>query len=141
MMADSASGFREMIVWQKAQDLAVQVTRLVRELRRDRAADVIGMQLLRATASVSANIAEGYGRFSDGAFRNHLSIARGSLFEAESWIDLLCRSGYVQQETQASLVSQCHEIGRLLTARMKGLEKARPSMIRDEQAIYEATDD
>ena len=45
--------------------------------------------MMRSAGSVPANIAEGYGRYSQAAYRSHLSIARGSLFETQSWIDLL----------------------------------------------------
>jgi four helix bundle protein len=64
---------------------------------------MMGTQLVRAAGSVPANIAEGYGRYSQGAYRNHLSIARGSLFESESWIDLLFQAGHLSAEVNASL--------------------------------------
>jgi four helix bundle protein len=125
-----------MVVWQKAQDLAVQVTHLIRSLpSRDRAVEALSLQLLRAAGSVSANIAEGYGRYSNGAYRNHLSIARGSLFEVESWLDLLTKSGYVSPDAIATLLDQCHEVGRLLTSQMKGLSPER--RVKEEASIYE----
>jgi four helix bundle protein len=137
-MREDIKGFRSVVVWQKAQELVVQVVQLLRSLPRDRAAETVANQLLRATASVSANIAEGYGRYSNGAYRNHLSIARGSLFEAESWIDLLSRSGYLEPDETSSLLEQCHEVGRLLTAQMRGLTSSvRETRIREEGPNYE----
>jgi four helix bundle protein len=130
-------GFRALTVWQKAQDLAAEIATLVRDLPRDRAADTIGIQLLRSACSIAANIAEGYGRYSEGAYRNHLSIARGSLFETESWIDLLARADYVDKEQLATLLSQCQEIGRLLTTQMRSMGPANGRVIRDEEASYD----
>jgi four helix bundle protein len=115
------TGFRALSAWQKAQSYAAEAVMLVRDLPGDRASETMGLQLLRAAGSVSANIAEGFGRFSPGAYRNHLSIARGSLFEAESWIDLLCRTGFVSPDKAQPILNECHEVGRLLTSMMRSL--------------------
>jgi len=136
MTSAGYASFRSLLTWQKAQELALESVKLVRELPRDRSADALGNQLLRSAASVAANIAEGYGRYSPGSYRNHLSIARGSLFEAESWIDLLFRSGYLSPEQTAGLTGQCHEIGRLLTSAMNSIPD-RTQRIREDGANYE----
>ena len=127
--SSSVRGFWNLAVWQKPQDMAVSVVHLVSRLPRNRASDAIGIQLIRAAGSVSANVAEGYGRYSEAAYRNHLSIARGSLFETESWIDLLRRSGSLADESATSLVADCEEVARLLTSSMKPLRPARASAV------------
>ena len=88
-------------------------------LPRNRSADVLGSQLLRSGTSIAANIAEGYGRYSQAAYRSHLSIARGSAFETETWIDLLQQAGLVSEETGLALIADCIELQKLLTLRMK----------------------
>jgi len=128
------TGFRALAAWQKAQNFAAQTVILVRDIPGDRASETMGLQLLRASASVSANIAEGFGRFSAGAYRNHLSIARGSPFEAESWIDLLHKTGYVDIDKAATLINECHEIGKLLTSMMRSLPAG--NAIREEGPEY-----
>ena len=124
------SDFREMAIWQESQAFAEMAGRLVLGLRRDRAADPIGSQLIRAAGSVAANIAEGYGRFSQAAYRNHLSIARGSAFECESWLDLLMRLGYLSKEDCDDLMSKCVAVQKMLTVRMKSLHTARQTYAR-----------
>ena len=126
-----------MVVWQKAQSLAEEALSLVSALPQDRATAVIGRQLLRAATSIAANIAEGYGRFSQASYRNHLSIARGSAFEVESWLDLLQRRGYIAPETAASLMASCTEVQRLLTLRMKSLGENKTYAVREEGAEYD----
>jgi four helix bundle protein len=132
---ETQTGFRGLIVWQKPQDFAVESLRLIRELHLDRPGEAIGLQFVRAATSVAANIAEGFGRYSDGAYRNHLSVARGSLFEAESWLDLMVKSGYLSSESASPLLQQSYEIARILSSMMKSLGTRR-SAIREDGADY-----
>jgi len=138
-MSDEGSMFRGQMLWQKAQAFAVALVALVRDLPNDRAADSIGRQLFRAGSSIGANIAEGYGRYSPGAYRNHLSIARGSAFEAEGWLDLLVQSGYTSRELGELLIAQCTELQKLLSYRMKVLEQRKPRAPKDEEGTYGTT--
>src|SRR3954447_17402508 len=119
--ATNAGSFRTQLHWQKAQAFASEVTALVVRLPRNRATDAISNQLMRSAGSIAANVAEGYGRFSQAAYRSHLSIARGSTFESESWVDLLVRRGYLTSERGETLIANCHEIGRMLTTKMRSL--------------------
>ena len=131
------SEFRRLVLWQKAQGLAAEVAELVTRLPSDRASGVIASQLLRAATSIAANIAEGYGRYSQAAYRSHLSIARGSAFEVESWLDLLERRGYLPEEAAGGLFDHCQEVQKLLTLRMKSLGEASRTYAREEKADYE----
>jgi four helix bundle protein len=114
-----------MVVWQRAQSFAEEVIDVVAAMPRDRTAGVISNQMLRAATSIAANIAEGYGRFSQAAYRNHLSIARGSAFEVESWLDLLQRRGYITPDRAGPLLRACAEVQKLLTLRMKSLRQGK----------------
>jgi four helix bundle protein len=136
MSYDRTTNFRSLIAWQKAQDLAVLVLGELAKLPGGKKVDLVGAQLARSVGSVSANIAEGYGRFSPGAYRNHLSIARGSLFETESWLDLLFRTGHLSEETNSLLVGRCSEVGRLLTALLRNATNAGSPRISDGQGDY-----
>ena len=135
--ARAVSSFRSMALWKEGQAFAEGVAALVVRLPRDGAADAIGQQLVRSAGSIPANIAEGYGRFSQAAYRNHLSIARGSAFESESWLDLLTRRGYLSQESSAELMARCSRVQRMLTVRMRELSGGRASYAREEQEPYE----
>jgi len=132
------SNFREIAVWKESQAFAANVAGLVDALPRSRSADVICAQLMRAASSIAANIAEGYGRFSQAACRNHLSIARGSAFECESWVDLLVRRGHVSEEEGRKLFEACSKVQRMITTRMRGLADAKQSYaLREEGPTYE----
>jgi len=132
---ESSGSFRTQLHWQKAQAFAAQAAMLTERLPSNRAADVIGNQLVQAATSIGANIAEGYGRFSQAAYRNHLSIARGSAFEAESWIDLLIRCEYVSDDEGRRLLEACLEVQKLVSFRMKQLPQGK-TYISEEAAVY-----
>lgn len=132
--------FRNLTAWQKAQDLTVAVLELVKEVPGDRATSVIAQQVVKSASSIGANIAEGHGRFAAGAYRNHLSIARGSANETMSWLDLLCRAGYITDGRRQRLDAMCEEILRMISAQMIELDKQTGSAkaFREERESYAA---
>jgi four helix bundle protein len=134
----SEYSFRNLVLWQKAQQLAEEVVAVVAGLPPGPVSAVVGRQLLAAATSIGANVAEGHGRFSLGAHRHHLSIAKGSACETDGWVALLHRAGYIDQETEASLHGLGIEVVKLLTTRMIGLEKRGHSAerVREEAAPY-----
>ena len=105
-------GFRRLIAWQKADDLASAVFSVARLLPlqhrwlRDQAA--------RAAVSVPANIPEGYGRGSLRDYLRFLDIARGSLAELEYYLHFLRRNGLVEAEKLVAAEALRAETGRLL---------------------------
>lgn len=131
--------YRNLILWQKAQAFALGVVRTVARLPRDPAARVIGRQIVAAASSVGANIAEGHGRFSLPAHRNHLSIAKGSACEADGWLDLLHRAGYIDVASERRMHEACEELVRMLTAKILQLERLDESgkgRVGEEMSLY-----
>ncbi|MFT6055728.1 MAG: four helix bundle protein [Roseivirga sp.] len=61
------------------------------------AKDTIGKQLVRGVDSVSANIAEGYGRFFFKENKNFCYYSRGSLLETKNWITKALRRNLISQ--------------------------------------------
>jgi four helix bundle protein len=78
-------------------------------------------QIRRAAASVPANIAEGYGRETTGAYIQFLRTARGSLKEFETHILIAERVGLLQPSSTVPLLSSAEHIGRMLNALIKSL--------------------
>jgi four helix bundle protein len=133
--------YRNLLLWQKAQALTLPVVEIVAKLPRDPAAQVIARQVAGSASSVAANIAQGHGRFSIPAHRNHLSIAKGSACETDSWLDLLRRAGYVHPDVEQELHEACDEVIRMLTAKIIQFErKASPDHTREEAPAYTAED-
>jgi len=113
-MAGVAS-HRDLIVWQKAMDLAVLCYATSRSFPR---AETYGLtsQLTRSAASVAANIAEGSGRGTPNDFAHFVAIAKGSLMETETFLTLAVRLSYVTEEETAPLFALITEISKMLTA-------------------------
>src|SRR3990170_7368855 len=116
--SEPAYSYRKLILWQKAQDLAHEVVALLEQLPANRTSDTLFRQVLRAATSVPANIAEGHGRFSPAAYRNHLSIAKGSACELDSWLDLLRRLSFLGEQREAELHRRSNALIGALTGRM-----------------------
>jgi four helix bundle protein len=134
---------RNLIVWQRAQELAHQMIKLTRRLPQNWANAVLARQIITAATSVGANIAEGHGRYTPGAHGNHLSIAKGSAAETDSWLDSLCREGYLSREEEVPLHNECMEIMAILKSKildLERLERAGSKKIREAQEIYNITE-
>ena len=90
--------YRDLLVWQKAMRVAAEAYRL-RKLLPKAEQYRLTSQLLRAAASVPANIAEGHARGTRKDYAHFVSIARGSLAETETILgcpssDIARRLGY-----------------------------------------------
>jgi four helix bundle protein len=117
--------FRELIVWQKAMDLFEQVVNDVEGFPNKRAARVIEDQVLRSTGSISANIAEGYGRKKGKEYEHYLYISRGSANETIDWYEKLKRLRYVSGEVFSERESLCLELRAMLSKMIDSLEKKK----------------
>ena len=115
MASDKPQSFRDLIVWQKSMDFAVAVYGLVKGFPREELY-ALRSQLTRAASSVPANIAEGNSRGTTKDYSNFLSIAKGSLSEAETLLLLAIRLAHVGESDAARAFSLADEIGRMLTA-------------------------
>ena len=105
--------YRDLIAWQKAMDLVEQVHRVTRNWPSDERYELTS-QVRRAVVSVPANIAEGQGRSGSKELLHHLSIANGSLHEAETHLLIAKWLDYLDGQTCDDLLRQPAEVGRLL---------------------------
>ncbi|MGB6836934.1 MAG: four helix bundle protein [Dehalococcoidia bacterium] len=137
---DKRYSFRKLDVWQLAQELALDVIEAAAALPSTPATSVLARQFIASASSVGANIAEGHGRYSVAAYRNHLLIARGSACETDSWLDLLKRGGYLDAETEDRLHRKCDSLVAILTAKIRQLDeierKRKGKAVRQEPEEY-----
>jgi four helix bundle protein len=112
--------FRELLVWQKAIDLAVDVYALTDNFPIKEKFGLIS-QLNRAVVSIASNVAEGAGRNTTGEFRNFLGYATGSAFEIETQAIIASKLGYLNEQELNQLLRQLHEVQNMLFKLQKSL--------------------
>src|SRR5512144_3345374 len=94
--------FRGLLVWQQGMELAKECYVLTRSFPREERYGITS-QIRRAAVSIPANIAEGSGRTTSGAYLSFLRVAQGSLRELETYL-LLVREFELTNEERVSLV-------------------------------------
>ena len=80
-------------------------------------------QLEAASTSVPMNIAEGKGRYSKKEFVHFLYIARGSLYETVTLLEIFARLTWLDKEAFASIKNQTAEIAKMLNALINSIKK------------------
>jgi len=96
-------------------ELTVDIYGLVKNLPREETY-ALSDQMRRAAVSIPSNIAEGQGRNSDKEFVNFLSIARGSLWELETQVELCERLNYINIDLKSKVLELTTEISKMLNA-------------------------
>jgi four helix bundle protein len=106
-------GHRRLLAWQEAKTLAGLTYEmcLKQRLLIDRG---LADQLRRAAISIPSNIAEGNGRGSNKDSLRFLCIARGSLCELETQIEVCQSVKLLTDEDAARLLEQAARVGRLI---------------------------
>lgn len=112
---------KDLKVWQDAMLLVKAVYDLTDSFPTEERYGLIS-QLRRSAISIPSNIAEGSARSSTKEFINFLSIARGSLAELETQLELARIIGYMN-EIPLPISTSLNEIGRMLTGLQRSLRK------------------
>ena len=114
--------YRDLLVWQKAMDLCVEVHNLTLIFPKQ---ELFGLsaQLNRSVVSVPSNIAEGHGRRTTPDFIHFLSISRGSMNEVETQLTLAMRYNYLNEKDHDALLERCGEVGRMLNGLIDALDR------------------
>ena len=105
--------YKDLKVWQKADELAFEVYKVSRKFPRD---EIYGMtsQLRRAALSVPTNIVEGYARKGDKELARFINISIGSLAEVEYLLAFSGRLQYISNSELAKIEVLRSEVGKLL---------------------------
>lgn len=109
--------FEDIIGWQKAQDLAVEVYSVFSSSKDFGFKD----QICRAVVSISNNVAEGFDRSSDTDFSRFLFIAIASCSETKSMLHLAFRLKYITEEQKIFLLAKADEVAKIIRGLIKSL--------------------
>ncbi len=115
--------FEKLVVWQRAQALAVRVYRLLAHCRDF----PFRNQMTDSANSISNNIAEGAERLSRAEFRQFLGYAKGSAGETRSQSYTAEDLGYIDRSDAPALRAELKEISRMIRGLIRSLEREDPS--------------
>ncbi|MBR4307988.1 MAG: four helix bundle protein [Oscillospiraceae bacterium] len=104
---------------QKSFLFAVRVVKLCKYLQYDKKERIMSKQLLRSGTSIGANVVEAEQAQSRLDFVSKMSISLKESVETKYWLRLLNASGYLTEEEFRSIMIDCQEVERLLTAIIK----------------------
>jgi four helix bundle protein len=118
---EMSNGFRDLVVWQKSMQLAVEVYKLTKDFPRE---EIYGLtsQIRRAAISVPSNIAEGQGRLNAKESRQFIGVARGSTYELQTQLELAQSLGFASSDQIESASKLSQEIGRMIHALVGSLQ-------------------
>lgn len=122
-MGKEAVGYRQLIVWKKSMDLVKRIDQATRDLPASERYGPVS-QAHRASVSIPANIAEGYG-CGGGDYSRHLRIARGSLMELEADLELFVALDFIAREQIIPTWKLSQGIGAMLASLLQSLDKIK----------------
>ena len=102
------NSFRDLVVWQKAMDLAARCYGVSRRMPKDEQG-VLGYQIRKCAVSIPSNVAEGKSRKSTAVYIQHLWVAHGSGAELETQLELGARVKVVSEQEAAALIANAQD--------------------------------
>lgn len=110
--------YKDLEVWKKAKQLFSSVYQITKQINEynDR---FITQQILRSCLSISSNIAEATGRQYKKDSLQFLNIARGSLYETESIIEILLENKLIEKEQYDQLMLIIIDLRKLLNGTIR----------------------
>ena len=116
--------FKELEAWKKARELRKEISLLVKTFPAEEKYRLVD-QMIRASRSVTANIAEGYGRFHYQENIQFCRQARGSLTELQDHIIVALDEAYINTEIENGFDNKIEECIRILNGYINYLIKSK----------------
>lgn len=116
------NSFEEIIAWQKARELNIEIYKITNEhvFARDYG---LRDQIRRSIISVSSNIAEGFERETANEFKRFLYISKASIGELRSQLYLSLDLNYISKEKFEELYKNATDISKMLSGLIKYLSQ------------------
>lgn len=120
---DIEFGYEKLLVWQRSLEWADRILTIAENIETERKHYRLIEQIESSCTSVPMNIAEGKGRFSKKEFVHFLYIARGSLYETMTLLEIFLKRQWVSQEDFISVKNETREIAKMLNAFINSIKK------------------
>jgi four helix bundle protein len=115
---------KNLDVWKKSLEFVSTIYKLTQSFPREEQFGLIS-QLRRASVSVISNIAEGFARSSEKEKKRFLDIARSSLVEADTQLEIALKLKYISDPEIKELNEYSNHIFAMLTNLIKKFSKKK----------------
>jgi four helix bundle protein len=112
--------YRDLIVWQKSVAMVTLVYKLLAQFPNEEKYGLTS-QIRRSSVSISSNIAEGYGRNYTKDYARFLQIARGSLFEMQTQLQIAVNLDFIKETDLLEIKELSIEVEKMLNVLIKKL--------------------
>ncbi len=119
---DGKFAFEELDIWHEAVEFADQCLNIAENIETDRKHYRLIEQMESAATSPALNIAEGKGRFSRKEFIQFLYIARGSLFETVTLLEVFRRRNWISLEKFSNVKGHALKLGKRISALINSIK-------------------
>jgi four helix bundle protein len=113
--------FEELTVYQRALEFSVSIIDRIDEIETSRKHYRLIEQLESSCTSIALNIAEGKGRYSKKEFKQFLFIARGSLYETVTMLQIFLKKNWIKKEDYQDLYNEAEEINKMISGLVRTL--------------------
>ena len=121
--SEEHSQYKDLLVWQKSLAFANEVIDLIDNIQTPRKHYRLFEQIESAATSIPMNIAEGKGRNSRKEFMQFLYIARGSLYETTTLLEIFKLRGWINEEYFIELELKSIEIAKMINGLIRTLAR------------------
>jgi four helix bundle protein len=118
---NAINSYRDLKVWQRAVEVCVEIYKITDRFPKSEAYGLTS-QIRRSAVSIASNVAEGHGRPTRD-FARFLSIARGSLSELETQLEIARRIGYLSPEDFKTTTDELSILGKQLNTLLNRIRK------------------
>jgi len=122
LVAGSIRSYRDLQVWRLAIRFTKSVYRVTAGFPSDERFGLVS-QVRRASVSVASNIAEGWGRGTSQDYVRFLRMARGSVYEVETQLEIASQLEFLDEESYREVIAEVNEAGRVLAGLLRSLEQ------------------
>ncbi len=121
---NNQSSYKDLVVWQKGMAFANDVIQVIEHLETDRKHYRMIEQLEAAVTSIPMNIAEGKGRDSKKEYVHFLHIARGSLYETITLLEIFYMRDWIKPDIFLELEQKSNEIAKMLNGLINSISRS-----------------
>ena len=122
---NNQSSYKDLVVWQKGMAFANDVIQVIEHLETDRKHYRMIEQLEAAVTSIPMNIAEGKGRDSKKEYVHFLHIARGSLYETITLLEIFHMRDWIKPDIFLELEQKSNEIAKMLNGLINAISRSQ----------------